>query len=295
VSAMDKSPGKVGTIMRVLGDTSLGTSTVSTRIGGAAGEVVVPAGMTHLLGIYAHLSPTTITNDQAVNAWGYLDSEDGFNIKPFEFLYPNVGCAGATTSASNSTPGIFYPVNCPVTPGGRIQAYGQCYEANTAAPYASITFLFGKNLVLPKSMDMYPGRHRWRVVGHTAATAKAAPDWGSENQYQFSLSAMGGVITEALCLLWTTTQDPTLCSGGATVQINSADVPLMPIEFNPNAFGAVLNAAPAHDGSDGVTRRPVSLYGERVVHVDSQLTLQGGNDFTTGYFVTGLEFVREGE
>lgn len=294
MSAMDKSPGKKVTIMRVLGDTSLGAaSTAEVLIGG--GPMRVPSGCDVLLGIWTHLNPTTNTNDEAINAWGYLDSEDGFNIKPFEFFFPNVGCNGATTNISNSTPGLFWPINCPVTPGGRINAYGALFEACTAAPYASITFLFGKNLTLPSNMDDYPGRHRWAKIGQAEGHAKVADDWGPAAQYQFSLSARGGVLTEIAGLLWTTTQDPTLCSGGAHIEFSSADVPLMPCVMDVNAFGAVLNTTPAHDGSDGVTRRPISLYGERVVHIDTQAQLQDGNDFTTGYFSTRVEFVREGE
>jgi hypothetical protein len=293
MSSLDKQPSVRGTILKASEQQVL-DSTTSKQIGGANATTTVPAGMDMLLGIYAHMWPTTPTNDQADNVWGYLDTEDGFNLKPFEFLFPNKGCAGDTTSSVHSVPGIFYPVNCPVTPGGRIAAYAQAYENATEEPYVQVTYMFGKNLVLPKCMDDHPGRQRWRKVGHTPAATVAA-GFTPENQYQFTLSAQGGAITEVGGLYWTTTQTVAACAGGATMQINSADVPVMPMDFNMNAFGAALGIASSHDGSDGVTRRPCSAFGEKVVHIDAQMVTDGGTAITTGYFVSMVEFVRRGE
>ena len=298
MSSLDHSPVTIGTIMKVVGDTTLAT-TAKITIGGAGAVTEVPSGMKLLLGIYAHLYSAGPTNDQAISAWGFLDTEDGFNIKPFEFLFPNVGCAGGpmasdTGTGTNSIPGIFYPINCPVVPGGRISAHAQAYETNTIEPFVAITYLFGKNLVLPKSMDDHPGWHRWRKVQHTEVATVAA-GYAPEAQYQFTLSARGGAITEVGALIWTETQDPTGCGGGATMQINSVDVPVMPMEFNTNAFSQVLSAQPAHDGSYGVTRMPCSAFGERVVHLDPQLRKDGGSPITTGRFVSMVEFVRRGE
>ena len=293
MSALDKSPGVMGVKYVTLGDTSLGTSTTSTRIGGAAGEAIVPSGMDRLLGIWAHMSGGVLTDDQAINAWGYLDTEDGFNLKPLEFLYPNTGCMGGTPGSGNANPGIFYPINCPVVPGGRIQAYGQCYEANTAEPYAAVTFMFGKNIMLPKMLDNHPGRQRWRKVGHTAAASVAA-GFGPEVQYQFTLSALGGQITEVGALEWTTTQAPAQ-PGMATVQINSADVPVFPMEFQVNGYGSVLGDTGSHKGLHGVTRRACSAFGEKVVHIDANHALGAALAVTTGFFVSMVEFVRRNE
>ena len=292
MSSMDHS-GVMGTMLTTLGDTSLGTSTVSTRIGGAAGEMIVPSGMKTLLGIIAHMSPTALTEDQAVNAWGYLDTEDGFNLKPYEFLYPNTGCSGGTPASGNSNPGIYYPINCPVVPGGRIQAYGQCYEANTGAPYAKITFLWGNGVNAPSYLDPIPGRHRWQKVGHTAAASVAA-GFGPENQYQFTLSAAGGQIVEVGALEWTTTQAPAQ-GGGATVQMNSADVPVFPVEFCVDAYGSVLGDTGTHKAGNTVTRVPVSAFGEKVVHMDAYHGTYGGMTAVTGYFVSMVQFVRRNE
>lgn len=290
MSALDKS-GVAGTMYKTIGDTSLGTGTSSVQIGGAGVLTTVPAGMNVLLGIYVHLEPSACTKEQSVNAWGYLDTEDGFNIKPFEFLYPNVGCAGQD-GRTNSTPGIFYVVNCPVVPGGRIAAYGQCYEANTGAPYAAVTFLFGKNLTLPKQLDDHPGRQRWRKVGHTAAATSEG--WATENQYQFTLSALGGAITEVGGLVWLSTQTANL-AGGATLQMSSADVPVFPMDFAVNAYGSVIGGSPPHDGSHCLTRRPCSAHGEKVVHIDAYLANHAALTHTTGYFVSMVEFVRRAE
>ena len=293
MSSLDKS-GVRGTKLETLENTSLGTSTSSIKIGGAAGgDVIVPSGMNYLLGIWSHLSGTTLTDDQAVTAWGYLDTEDGFNLKPFEFLYPNSGCMGGTPGSGNSTPGEYWPCNCPVVPGGRIQAYGQCYEANTVAPYANVTYLFGKDINAPSYLDPIPGRHRWRKVGHTAAASVAA-GFGPEIQYQFTLSAQGGQLVEIGALEWTTTQAPAQ-AGGATVQVNSADVPVLPVEFAVDAYGSVLGDTGSHKANNTITRRPVSAFGEKVVHIDAYHATYGGMTAVTGYFVSYVEFVRRNE
>ena len=298
MSALDKSPGTSATIYKVSAETAIAHT--ECRIGGAGAVVEVPASCDTLLGIYAHLSTPLPTDNEMVIAWGYLDSEDGFNIKPFEFLFPPAATSGAGGAAvgmgDNSTPGEFYPINCPVVPGGRIAAYGQTYSACTEDPYVGITYMFGKNIVLPKSMDDHPGRHRWRKVSHTSTTG-VATGYAPETQYQFTLSAIGGAITEVGGLLATDTQDPTQCTGGATLQINSADVPVMPMDFCVNAFGAVLGAADSHDMSHTITRRPCSAFGEKVVHIDPQLVLHGSASASsaTMEYVSMVEFVRRGE
>ena len=92
MSALDKSPGTSATIYKVSAETAIAHT--ECRIGGAGAVVTVPASCDTLLGIYAHLSTPLPTDNEMVIAWGYLDSEDGFNIKPFEFLRPRRGWAG---------------------------------------------------------------------------------------------------------------------------------------------------------------------------------------------------------
>jgi len=289
MSSLDKS-GVPGTMYKTLEDTIF-SDTTAVKMGGA--YVTVPSGMDVLLGVWAHLSPLALTANEAVNAWGYLDSPDGINIKPFEFLFPNVGCTDNTTAKTNSTPGIYYPVNCPVVPGDRLECWAACYEANTGEAYGTVTYWFGKRVVAPKSLDDHPGRHRWRLVGHTAA-ASVVSGYGPELQYQFSMGALGGTITEVGGLVWTTTAAPAQ-NGGATIQMNSDDIPIAPIEFKVNAYGSKLGAVGSHFGSDGVTRRSVNCDAEKVVHMDCEYLTDGGMVLTTGYMVSMVEFVRHGE
>lgn len=290
MSSLAKS-GVPGTMYKTLEDTIL-SDTTAVKLG--AGYVTVPSGMNQLLGIWVHASILLPTADEALTVWGYLDSPDGINIKPFEFLFPVSGCADATTDNTNSTPGIYYPVNIPVVPGDRIECWATCYEANTGEAYATVTYWFGTaNVLAPRALDDHPGRHRWRVVGHTPA-ASVVSGFGPEVQYQFSMGAAGGLITEVGGVVWTTTA-ATAQNGGATIQMNSDDIPLSPIEFKVNAYGSKLGAIEAHHANDCVTRRPVSCASEKVVHMDCEYLTDGGMILETGFMVSMVEFVRNGE
>lgn len=306
MSSMDKS-GVPGTMYLTMGPTDLGTGVTGAKLGAAA--ITCPAGMDILLGIWAHMSPVAVTADNAQNAWGFLDSDDGINIKPFEFLFPNSGCADATPSMSNSNPGIYYPVNCRLTPGARIECHAYNYEAVTDGPWASITYWFGRvrdtPLQAPKFLDDHPLRQRWRVVGRTE-TASIPYSYAPEVQYQFTLGAQGGQITELGALVWTTTAGageapdiPAGSGGGAIVQFNSPDVPIWPSEISVNAYGAKLGATGGHVGSDGVTRRFCSAPGEKVIHLDAEYImipeLNANATGTNQMMVTMVEFVRTGE
>ena len=110
---------------KTIGDTSSGTAKALIRLGGAAGVMEVPAWADTLLGIYTHVSSSLpVTLEDGV-FWGYLESDDGMSIKPFEFLYPPIAaCLGATAS-TNSTPGEYWAINAPVRPLSKIITYGQ--------------------------------------------------------------------------------------------------------------------------------------------------------------------------
>jgi len=291
----------------ISGDTSLGAAgTTSIQIGGA--DIYAPNGTDTLLGIWAHFSGVVQTDGENQTAWGYLDSEDGMNLKPFEFLYPPVGCcggAGPTSSQTNATKGIYYPVNCPTTPGSRIAAYGQLLTACTAAPYAGITWVFsnyqaaGASAAAPrvwvdgdKDMihDSYPGVHRWRKLSH-ALTAKKASGFSPEAQIQFSLGEAGGVVTEVLGCMTLATQTVNQ-PGAALFQITSNDVPVSPFEFFADAYGSPLGVESAHDGRNIVTRRPVWGEAEKVVHMQGAAASGAGLTDTNGVFLTGVEFIR---
>lgn len=290
MSTLEKS-GVPGTMYRVLGDTSLGTSAASIKL--SNDYITVPSGMDVFLGFWAHLSNTTVTTDEPNQAWGHWDSPDGINIKPNEFLYPNPGTADATSVAGNSTPGIYYPVNCPVTAGDRLACYGQDYTAPTAAHFAGVTLWFGRSaagIVAPKVLDDLPGQQRWRIVGHTAA-ASVASGFGPEAQYQFTTGANGGRITEVGGAVWLNTAVAGQ-GGAATIQMNSDDVPIFPMEFNVNAYGSQLGAIGNHHMNDLITRRQCSASAEKVVHMDCEYLTNGGNVGTVDEMVSMVEFVR---
>lgn len=280
---------------KTLGDTSLGTATALTRIGGAAGFMEVPAWADTLLGIKAHYSETTVTADEEGAAWGYLSSGDGMAIQPFEFFYPMVGCADATPCESNSTPGIYWPCNAPVRPQSRLMAYGQQLVALTGAPYAAVSFCFSNSRAsgvwAPTYLDPIPGVQRYRKVGTYTAISSYADGYFNEAAYQMNLGQGGGIITELIGVA----QASTAVDGGngsGIFQFTSNDVPLFPQRFAANAFGTKLGATGSHDGSGIITRRPCYAEADNVVTLVNGF-LQGSVQTTTsGDFITACEFVR---
>jgi hypothetical protein len=281
--------------MKTIGDTSLGTSTALTRIGGAAGYMEVPAWADTLLGIWAHYSETTVTADEEGAAWGYLVSEDGMSIQPFEFLYPMVGCADATPAESNSTPGEYWPCNAPVRPLSRLIAYGQQLVALTAAPYAAVTYLFSNSRAsgvwAPSYLDPIQGVQRYRKVGTYTAISSYADGFFREAAYQMNLGQGGGIITELIGVAQQSTA-ATAINGSGTFEFASNDVPLFPQRFCSNAYGSKLGATGSHDGSDIITRRPCYAEADNVVTLENGFLQGSVQTATSGDFITACEFVR---
>ncbi|GAF80923.1 unnamed protein product, partial [marine sediment metagenome] len=124
---MSNQPVDVDHMMgyKVLGDTSLGAATALIRIGGVAGAQEVPAWADTCLGFYAHLSPSTLLTAEDTVAWGYIESDDGMSIKPFEFIFSPVSSIVGITASANASKGIFYPMNAPVRPLSKLNVYGQ--------------------------------------------------------------------------------------------------------------------------------------------------------------------------
>lgn len=290
MSTLEKS-GVPGTMYKVLGDTATGTSAAAIKLSNA--YTTVPSGMDTFLGFWAHLSETVLDPDEGSQAWGYWDSPDGINIKPYEFLFPNPGTSDATTSLGNSTPGVYYPVNCPVTPGDRLECYAQDYIASTTGHIAGVTLWFGRGVVAPKALDDQPGRHRWRVVGHTEAVSVAA-GYGPEAQYQFTTGRLGGYITEVGGVEWADTAAAAQM-GQCIIQMNSDDVPIFPMEFHSNSYGSQLGVVNGNLHSRVVTRRQCSAAAEKVVHMDCEFLTNAGNVAITDNFVSMVEFTRFGE
>lgn len=294
MSSLDKS-GVPGTMYKVLGDTALETSSGVTKLSGA--YVTVPSGMDVFLGYWAHMSSLATDVDEGSQAWGYWDSPDGVNIKPQEFQFPNPGTCDGAAGILNSTPGIYYPCNVPVTAGDRLECFGVTYvDRTTAELFAGVTLWFGRaaaGIVAPKFLDDRPGRQRWRIVGH-AETVSVAAGYAPEAQYQFTTGKKGGFITEVGGVVWTDTGVPAQ-SGLAVIQMNSDDVPIMPMEFHCNSYGSTLGATNGHDHSMVVTRRPCNAAAEKVVHMDCEYLTNAGNVGVTTNMATMVEFIRNGE
>ena len=283
---------------KTIGDTSSGTAKALIRLGGAAGVMEVPAWADTLLGIYTHVSSSLpVTLEDGV-FWGYLESDDGMSIKPFEFFYPPIAaCLGATAS-TNSTPGEYWAVNAPVRPLSKIITYGQWMSGAAAtgqANYMAVTFWFSNSRAsgqwAPTSLDPHPGVQRYRKVGNHTPLQSAASGYDSEAAYQINLGQGGGVITELGGLHHNFTPANSL-AGGGTFRFSSNDVPLFPQTFYSNAFGALLGAAGSFDYSHILTRRPCHCEADSVVTFSNQY-LQGlAQTVTTGDFITFVEFVR---
>ena len=284
--------------LKVLGDTSLGTAKALIRLGGAAGVQEVPAWADTLLGIYAHLSPSTITTLEDTVAYGYLESDDGMSIKPFEFLYPPIGSSLGATARGNATRGEYYPVNAPVRPLSKILAYGQWISgaaATTAAAYAGITFWFSNSRAsgqwAPTRVDPHPGVQRYRKTGTYTAVPSSAAGFSPEAAYQINLGQGGGVITELGGMATDFTPVAGL-AGGGTFRFTSHDVPLMPNDFLGNAFGSLIGATGDLDYRDIITRRPCHMEADSVVTLENYYLQGMGKTGTTGDFITMVEFVR---
>lgn len=285
---------------RVLGDTSLGDTLAKIRIGGGAGVQEVPAWADTCLGIYAHISPTTLTEAEETAVWGYLESDDGMSIKPFEFIFPPIcsplGVAGP--ASSNSTPGEYYAMNAPVRPFSKILAYAQCIsggDAMTAPAYVSITFWFSNSRAsgqwAPTSLDPHPGIQRYRKVGTMTAMQTYVNGYIDEAAYQCNLGTGGGVITE-LGGLETQAVSDAGQSGGGNFKFTSNDVPLFPQTFAANALGGLLGAAGQQDARDTLTRRLCHCEADSVVTFVNSFIQGHVGTIATGDFITFVEFVR---
>ena len=291
MSSLDKS-GVPGTMYKVLGDTALGQSSAATKLSGA--YITVPSGMNVFLGFWAHESTFATDADEGSQAWGYWDSPDGINIKPNEFFFPNPGTNDAAAGILNSTPGEYYPVNCPVTAGDRLECWAQTYvDRTTDEIYAGVTLWFGRNVFAPRMLDDRPGRQRWRIVGHNE-TVSVAAGYAPEAQYQFTTGKEGGFITEVGGVVWTDMAVPGQ-TGLALIQMNSDDIPLSPIEFHCNSYGSTLGVTNGQDHSRVITRRNVMAAAEKVVHMDCEYLTNAGNVGVTDNFASMVEFIRNGE
>ena len=282
---------------KTLGDTSIGVAEALVRIGGAAGFQEVPAWADTLLGIYPTMSPSVLLSVEDTVAWGYLESDDGMSIKPFEFLYPPSGPVLVATGSSNSVKAPYYAINAPVRPMSKIIAYGQQMTggASTNAIYCAITFCFSNSRASGQwqeaRLDCHPGVQRYRKVGAYTATPSSAAGYSPEAVYQLNLGQGGGVITELAGMATDVTAVAGLCGGG-TFRFSSNDVPLFPQTFGANAFGGLLGATGQIDYREIITRRNCHCEADSVVTLENSYLQGMGKTGTTGDFITMVEFVR---
>ena len=283
---------------KVIGDTTIGTVKALIRLGGVAGVMECPAWADTLLGIYVYLYPSGLTTEEDTVAWGYLESDDGMSIKPFEFLYPPTGSSLGATCRSNAIKGEYYPMNAPVRPFSKIITYAQWISgagATTVPAYGAVTFWFSNSRASGQwsgtKLDPHPGIQRYRKVGDYTAVPSSASGFTPEAAYQINLGAGGGVITE-IAGMATDFTPVALLAGGGTFRFTSNDVPLMPNDFMGNAFGSMLGAVGDLDYRDIITRRPCHMEADSVVTLENFYLQSMGKTGTTGDFITMVEFVR---
>lgn len=158
-----------------VGDTSIGTGTTKTLIGGA--NLILPTWAKSIIAIIPTLTVVTPTATQSVSAKLIVESDD-LKISPLELLPAPVGAIlGATTSVFIAKPER-YLVNIPVEGGEQIKLYGQALVANTAAPY------MGCSVVVS---DQPPtGPQRFAKVGTLTSTGTTAGTDVNGTSYQFT-------------------------------------------------------------------------------------------------------------
>lgn len=121
------------------GNTSLGTSTTKTLMGGA--NMILPAWAKSILAVTPQATIDVPTAAQSLLPLCELESND-VSINPFQCLVSPTGAilgvsGGATHTDENQT----YAVNCPVGGGEQIAAYITALVANTSAPYGGVELL----------------------------------------------------------------------------------------------------------------------------------------------------------
>lgn len=267
--------------------TSLGTGTTNEeRIGGAGVSMIVPEWATMLRGIYANQQLVTVAANENLNTWGRLDTNDAISLKPFYFLFPQVGCCDATPANTNGTVSEFYPINCPVVPGARIIAYATTLQAVAAQGYVWLDFAFSNDFAKnPTYLDPMPDTQRYRVRGTYTATAAAGRAVGTA--YNFNGGRM--ITEEALNLDLDTGAAATPGLGYCTFESN--DVPIWPSTVHVDGHGPQLGASGALL-EPGVTRRHIQAPCEKVVWVQDYFTQEGGLVGVAANWISNIEFIR---
>lgn len=158
-----------------IGNTSLGTSTTKTQLGGAS--VILPNWCKQIVAIRPMTTIDVPTVSETVHAKCSLESDD-LNIGPFETLAaPLSSCLGATVAPYVPKPET-YLVRCPTKGGEKIDIYGTALVANTAAPY------MGVQLVISGKPPSKP--QRFSKCGTLTDTGTTASTEVAGTSYSFS-------------------------------------------------------------------------------------------------------------
>lgn len=278
-------------------------SNVATELTNGAGQnfAQAPQWATKLRGIWVNNVKFSTAVDQPLSARGWLESDDSVHLKPFHFLFPEIGAADAAVDCLNPTRGEFYPINADVKPGSRIKAYYLHDVTQTAPPggstypYAWIDFVWSNDVAKnPSHLDSMPDTQRYRIV-NTRTTdlgwepTIAAPGRANAALYSFS---EGSFITE-LCGNVHLTTYTTAVPGVGRFYFESNEVPLFPAHFHANAEGSVLDAT-CRQSAQGVTRRPVMAQVVRDnCNIDTYFLNGAANALAAlGCWITGVEFIR---
>jgi len=116
----------------VVGPTTIADT--ETQLGGA--DLVLPSWARSILAIRPTVTNATPTNDEPLVHKIKFESED-FSIQPYEVLCAPTGPNIGANSGVQAPESPWYPMNCPVNGGDRLQVFGNEISALTADAFMS--------------------------------------------------------------------------------------------------------------------------------------------------------------
>lgn len=160
----------------VVGSTSLGAASVAKVLLGGK-SLILPEWARTIVAIIPIATIDVPTVGESVLAKCTLESED-FTVGPFEVLAsPISACLGGTISPLVSEPEK-YLVNCPVPGGAKLDIYGECLVANTAAPVMSCAVIL--------SSEPPTGKQRFAKMSDITSTGVVASTDVAADPFSFS-------------------------------------------------------------------------------------------------------------
>lgn len=260
----------------IVGSTSLGAaSTSKVLLGGKS--LILPEWAKSIVAIIPIVTIDVPTVEESVIAKCTLESED-FTVGPYEVLAsPISACIGATIAPSIAEPEK-YLVNCPVPGGAKLDIYGECLVANTAAPVMSCTVII--------SSEPPTGKQRFAKMGTLTSTGTTASTDVAGTPYSFSkgreiVEVFGVVAPAALAAADAMTGYIRLYSSEF-----ARSTPLkMPFNPMPGGLSTIFSSK-----LDGVSRLPVRIpleSGQKNIsdYLYMDLAPAGAGSFVTGVIV----------